>query len=206
MIYEVINSTLKPGYVKKWEASFCKALPARSRHSSLGGLWHTDIGPLNEIVQIWPYESVAHRAEVQAKVKLDPDCPPDGNESIVHWDTQIFTPVPFSPQLGGEKQLGGIYEMRIYQFKAGSIQTVIERFKPAIEGGRLDLSPLAVMMYSETGVQDSLMHIWPYKDFATRDQVRHETGKLKTWPPDIGEFLLSQQNKILIPAACSPMK
>lgn len=96
--------------------------------------------------------------------------------------------------------------MRVYQFKTGSIQTVIERFKPAIEGGRLDLSPLAVMMYSETGSQDTLMHIWPYKDYADRDRVRHETGKLKTWPPDIGEFLLSQKNKILIPAACSPAK
>jgi len=61
-------------------------------------------------------------------------------------------------------------------------------------------------MYSETGVQDTLMHIWPYKDFAERDQVRLETRKLETWPPDIGEFLLCQQNKILTPAACSPMK
>ena len=206
MIYEVINSTFKPGSVKKWEASFCKALPVRSRHSSLGGLWNTNIGPLNEVVQIWSYESFAHRAEVRAKVELEPDWPPDGNEAIVHQDTQIFSPVPYSPQLGGGKKLGSIYELRVYQFKTGSIQTVIERFKPAIEGGRLDLSPLVVMMYSETGVQDTLMHIWPYKDFADRDQVRLETGKLETWPPDIGEFLLGQQNKILIPAACSPMK
>jgi hypothetical protein len=206
MIYEVINSTFKPGYVKKWEASFCKALPVRTAYSSLGGVWHTDIGPLNELVQIWPYENFAQRAEVRAKVELEPDWPPEGNDSIVHQDTQIFTPVPFSPQLGGEKQLGGIYELRVYRFKAGSIQTVIERFKPAVEGGRLDLSPLAVMMYSETGEQDILMHIWPYKDYAERDRVRHETAKLKTWPPNIGEFLLAQQNKILIPADCSPMK
>lgn len=206
MIYEVINSTFKPGFVKKWEASFCKALPVRSGYSSLGGLWHTDIGPLNESVQIWPYESFAQRAEVRAKLDLESGWPPEENESIVRQDTQIFIPVPFSPQLGGGKKLGGIYELRVYQFKTGSIQTVIERFKPAIEGGRLDLSPLAVMMYSETGTQDTLMHIWPYKDYADRDRVRHETGKLKTWPPDIGEFLLGQQNKILIPAACSPAK
>ncbi len=206
MIYEVINSTFKPGIVKKWEANFCKALPVRSGYSDLGGLWHTDIGPLNEAVQIWLYESVVHRADVRARLDLEPSWPPDGNESIIQQDTQIFTPVPFSPQMGAEQQLGSIYELRVYQFKTGSIQEVIERFKPAIEGGRLDLSPLAVMMYSETGSQDTLMHIWPYKDYAERDRVRHETSKLTTWPPDIGEFLLSQQNKILIPSACSPAK
>lgn len=125
MIYEVINSTFKPGSVKKWEASFCKALPVRSRHSILGGFWNTNIGPLNEVVQIWMNEIVAHRAEVRAKVELEPDWPPDSNEAIVHQDTRIFTPVPYSPQLGGGEMLGSIYGLRVYQFKTDSIQTVI---------------------------------------------------------------------------------
>ena len=205
MIYEVRTNTFKPGAIKTWEANFCEALPNRTKYSELGGLWHTDIGPLNEVVQIWPYEDFEHRAKVRAKVAQEAGWPPQGSEAIINRDSQIFNSLPFSPQLGGEQKLGSIYEMRIYQFKPGSISTVIDRFKPAIEGGRLDLSPLAVMMYSETGGQDALMHIWPYKSFAERDRVRAETKKLDTWPPDMGEFLISQQNKVLIPAACSPM-
>jgi hypothetical protein len=60
-------------------------------------------------------------------------------------------------------------------------------------------------MSSEIGQLNLWVHIWPYTDLAERDRIREESRKLSTWPPKIREFLVSQQNKILIPASFSPM-
>jgi hypothetical protein len=205
MIYELRTYSFKPGTVSGWIANFAEALTARSKYSTLGGLWHTDIGPLNEVVQIWPYENFNHRAEVRADVTREAGWPPKGSDAVLTQESQVLIPAPFSPTLGGGQKLGSIYEMRTYQFRPGSIPTVIDRFEPALNGGRLDLSPLAVMTHSETDGLNLLVHLWPYESFAHRDRVRTETKTLDTWPPDIGDFLIGQQNKILIPAACSPM-
>ena len=58
MIYEVRTYTLKPGTVAEFEENFAKALPAREKVSPLGAFWHTDIGPLNQVIHVWPYENL----------------------------------------------------------------------------------------------------------------------------------------------------
>ncbi len=204
MIYEVRTYTVKPGFVGKWVAGFCEVIASGSTPRELGGLWHTDIGPLNEAVQIWMYDDLEHRAKVDAKIKKEGGWPLTGNDAILEQESRIFTPTSFSPKLGGGQKLGSIYEMRTYQFRPGSVPAVLDAFEPALKGGRLDLSPLAGMMYSETGGLNVLMHLWPYESYDQRNSVRIKIKKLDAWPPNIGPYLLSQKNKILIPAACSP--
>ncbi len=205
MIYEVRTYTLKPGSVAQWEANFAEALPNRTKHSELGGLWHTEIGPLNQVVHIWPYENLQHRTEIRALAAQEPGWPPKGGDLLLNMESQIFIPAPFSPQLGGGQKLGNIYEMRIYQYQPGTIPTVIERWGEALQGGRLGLSPIAACMHSDIGGLNVWIHIWPYQDLAERARIRAESQKLDTWPPKTREFLVAQQTKILIPAACSPM-
>ena len=205
MICELVTLGFEPGAVAKWEASFAEALSIRARHSELGGSWHTDIGALNEVVQIWPYDSFEHRADVHAKVSRVSGWPPKGSDAILRQERQILIPVPFCPEIGGGQKLGSIYEMRFYHFRPGSMPTVIDLFETAVQGGRLELSPLAGMFHGDTGNLDVLMHLWPYQSFAERSRVRSETRKLDSWPPPIGEFLVAQENKILIPATFSPM-
>lgn len=205
MIYEVRTYTLKPGSVAQWEANFCAALPSRTKHSELAGLWHTEIGPLNQVVHIWPYDDLQQRTEIRAKASQEPDWPPKGGDLLLNMDSEIFIPAPFSPKLGGGQKLGNIYEMRIYQYQVGSMPTVLERWEEALKGGRLDLSPIAACMYSDIGDLNVWIHIWPYQNLAERARVRAESQKLDTWPPKTREFLVGQQTKILLPAACSPM-
>ena len=54
MIYEVRTYTLKPGSVAKFEENFATALPHREKYSKLGAFWHTEIGPLNQVIHVWP--------------------------------------------------------------------------------------------------------------------------------------------------------
>ena len=50
MIYELRTYTLKPGKVAEFEERFAKRLPFREKHSKLGAFWHTEFGPLNQVI------------------------------------------------------------------------------------------------------------------------------------------------------------
>jgi hypothetical protein len=65
---------------------------------------------------------------------------------------------------------------------------------------------LAACWYSELGGLNKFVHVWPYKSLEDRGRVRVESQKLPNWPPKTREFLVSQTNKLLIPAEFSPMK
>ena len=60
MIYDVRTYDLTPWSVPEFERRFGAALPERLKISPLGAFWHTDIGPLNRVVHVWPYESFDH--------------------------------------------------------------------------------------------------------------------------------------------------
>ncbi len=205
MIYEIRTYTLKPGTTAAFEQAFETSLASRLKHSELGAFWHTEAGPLNEVIHVWPYNDLQHRTEIRARAVQEPDWPPNVGEFLVSMDSQIFVPPAFSPKLGGGQKLGNVYEMRIYQYQPGSIPKVIERWGEALQGGRLDLSPIAACMSSEIGRLNVWIHIWPYADMNERERIRTESRTISTWPPQTREFLVSQQTKILAPASFSPM-
>ena len=205
MIYEIRTYTLKPGAVPEFEKRFEPSLVYRLQYSELAAFWHTDIGPLNQVIHVWGYENLKQRTEVRAQAAKEPDWPPNVHEMILSMRSEIFSPAPFSPKLGGGQKLGNIYEMRTYQYQPGSIPTVMERWQEALAGGRLEMSPLAACMSSEVGRLNLWVHIWPYADFEERDRIRAESFKLDTWPPKTREFMISMENKFMIPASFSPM-
>ena len=66
----------------------------------------------------------------------------------------------------GDRELGNIYEMRIYTYQEGSKDEVLSRWSNAISH-REAYSPLAAGMYSD--LEDGTfqwMHVWPYQDLA----------------------------------------
>jgi hypothetical protein len=203
-IYEVRTYTLKPGSVAEAEKRFGEAIPAREKHSKLGAFWHTEVGPLNQIIHVWPYENLQHRTEIRAAAAKEIGWPPKIQEFIETMESEIFIQAPFMRPLGNQT-LGGIYEMRTYTYQPGAMTEVLKRWAAAI-GDREKLSPLAACWYSEIGGLNKFVHTWAYKDLAERAKIRTESQKLTNWPPQTREFLVSQQNKILIPAAFSPMK
>ncbi len=205
MIYEVRTYTLKPGSVAQFEENFAKALPHREKYSKLGGFWHTEIGPLNQVIHIWPYESLDQRTEIRAEAVKDPNWPPANDpEMYVSQESEIFMPASFMRPMGGDQALGNIYEMRLYTYQTGSMSEVLKRWEAAIPH-REEFSPLAAGMYSDLGGLNKWMHVWPYQDLEERNRIRTEANKSPHWPPPTREFLLKQENKMLAPAAFSPM-
>jgi hypothetical protein len=203
MFYEMFTWTLKPDTVPQLEARFEEALRHRLKYSELAAFWHTDIGPLNQVIHLWPYESFKHRADVYAQTAKDPHLPARTSEFIVSAESEIYYPAPFSPKLGGGKKLGSVYEMRIYQHAPRSMAKVIKLWAESMPE-RLTLSPAAACLWCDIGVINRWIHIWPYADMEEREWVRVQAARLKGWPPDCLEYMVSQENKILSPASFSP--
>ncbi len=203
-IYEFRTYTLRPGTVAQFEQNFGTALPGRLKHSPLSAFWHTEMGPLNQVIHVWEYENLQHRSDVRAQASKEPGWPPQTGDMILNMESEIWIPAAFSPALGGGKKLGGIYEMRIYQYQPGSIPKVLEAWEKSLPE-RVKLSPIAACMHSDVGALNRWIHIWPYADLAERQRIREQASKLPDWPPKTREWLVSQQTKMLIPASFSPM-
>ena len=128
MIYEVRTYDLKPGAIPQAEEAFAEALPHRAKYSPISAFWHTDIGPLNQIIHVWGYENLEDRDRIRAEAGADPNWPPKITPgAILNMDSEIWYPAPFMTPMGGNQSLGNIYEMRIYNYLPGVIPELIER-------------------------------------------------------------------------------
>ena len=205
MIYEIRTYTLKPGTVAEFEARFALRKPVREKHSRLGAFWHTEFGTLNQVVHVWPYEDLDQRLEAREAVAKDPELQrlQGGGEFIVAQEAEIMIPAPFMRPLG-EQQLGNVYEMRIYTYQSGAMPEVLKRWGEAVSY-REKYSPLAMCGYTDLGGLNKFFHVWPYQDMAARERIRAEALQDSHWPPPTREFLVRQENKLLVPAAFSPM-
>jgi NIPSNAP protein len=202
MIYELRTFNLRSGMVADFEQRYAEALPERTRISPLGGCWHTEIGPLNQVISVWPYESVAQRDQARAEAARA-GWPPPVTDLITSEEAWIVQPAPFMRPLE-PGQLGAVYEMRVYTVQVGKMPEIIKLWGAAI-ADREKLSPLAAAWYTDTGPVSTWIHLWPYADLNERARVRAEAQKLGNWPPPTRPYLTKQENRILIPAAYSPL-
>jgi NIPSNAP len=203
MIVEMRTTLLKAMTAKKAEERFAQLLPERQKLSALGGFFHTDVGTLNQVIELWPYESLSHREDVQSRAaKLG--WPPDWRDFATEQDTKILRPAPFSPPLRAG-QFGNVYEIRQYIYQPGTIPKVIDAWTPLMEA-RLKLSPLVGCWYTELGPLHQWVHIWPYRDAAERQRIRAESMERKIWPPATAEWLVKMENCLALPAPFSPLR
>jgi hypothetical protein len=205
MIYEIRTYSLAPGSVAEVEKRFGEAYESRKKFSELAAFWHSEIGPLNEIIHVWPYENLEERARIRAEAAKHPDWPPKANEFIRAQHSEILVPFPFSPLLKPGKY-GPFYEIRIYTVKTGTMPEIMKLWEPMLPG-RMKLSPLSVAGYVELGEVNRMIHIWPYTSLDQRQAVRAKARDMGVWPPaGIAQRHLTQMNKIVMPALFSPMQ
>src|SRR5947207_1134984 len=65
MIYEIRTYRIAPGSLAEVEKRYAEAYEYRKKSSELTAFWHTEIGPLNEIVHVWGYKDLAERARLR---------------------------------------------------------------------------------------------------------------------------------------------
>ena len=206
MIYEVRTYRLQPRGVPKFMEIFGEAYENRKRLSPLSAFFYTEIGPLNQVIHIWPYDDANDREE---KRKQSEDTqyswPPKVSHLIEHMQTEIFMPAPFSPEFASGSK-GPIFEWREYMMIPGRIPETYEAWQKALPE-RLKMSELVMAMHTEAGDLNKFVHIWAYESLEHRASVRGEAAAKGIWPPKGSrETLQTQTNKIVLAAPFSPLR
>ncbi|MGE0417998.1 MAG: NIPSNAP family protein [Acetobacteraceae bacterium] len=206
MIIEVRAYQLRPATLAEAEKRFAAALPVREKHSRLAAFWHTEIGPLNQIIHVWTYDSFEERARVRAAAAKEEGWPPPIREFVVSQQSEVFVPAPFSPPLT-PRDVGPIFEIRQYTMVPGAIPEMIDRWSKKIDE-RVKLSPLVGAWYSEFGALNKWVHIWAYRDAAERQRIRADAVARGLWPPGgaASGIVVKQENLLVMPSAFSPLR
>ncbi len=205
MIYEIRTYRIAPGSLAEVEKRFGEAYEHRKKYSELTAFWHTEIGPLNEIVHVWGYRDLAERARIRGEAAKDPNWPPAIREFIRAMRAEIVVPFSFLPEVRPGK-VGPIFELRYYTLKPGMLPEVAKGWEAKLPE-RMKLSPVVLAGGVEFGQANGFVHVWAYSSLDQRAQVRAEAVKKGVWPPPGGaDRLLTQDNKILLPSAFSPLQ
>jgi len=204
VIYEIRTYQLAPGSLAEVEKRFGEAYEYRKKYSPLTAFWHTEVGPLNEIIHVWGYKDLAERARIRGEAVKDGNWPPKTSEFITAMRSEIVTAFDFVPAPSPGK-MGPYYEIRYYTLKGGTLPDTAKRWQGALPE-RIKMSPVVLAGGVEFGHANGFVHIWAYSSLDQRMQVRADARQKGIWPPPGGGNLISQETKIVMPAAFSPLQ
>lgn len=105
MLYEIRTYRLRNGAIPEYLKVVGEiGITIQKKHlGNLVGYFSSEIGPINEIVHIWGFESLDDRQARRARLGADPEWQaflPKIRDLIVTADNKIMSPAAFSP-LGG---------------------------------------------------------------------------------------------------------
>jgi len=209
MIYELRRDTLRPCTLPAALERFGAACEQRRSGSPPGGVWYTDVGPLNQIVHVWGYASLAERERIRAAAGAGPAAPawpPALDEFAVRREVGLYAALP-GPAMLQPGRVGPYFELRSYFVRAaGGLQRYLAGWEQKL-AERLALSPLTVALHTELGPLHHIVQIWPYASLAQRAEVRRRASEAGIIPPPGAlDALVSMESQLLLAAPCSPIQ
>ena len=206
MIFEMRTYLMKPGSIPEVVEKFGAGLPARARLSRLGGFWRSEVGTLNQIIHVWPYNDLNERERIRADAIKQGIWPVKIQDSILEMESKILYPAPFSPHFEPGEH-GGLYEFRTYTYGPGHVAKVMEAWAPLVKA-RAAISPLIFAGHTDLGPLNQWVHVWAYKNMADRETRRAQAMKPGLWPPPRHESVVlhKQTSTFAAPATWSPLR
>lgn len=217
MIVEERVYTVKPGAIAEYVRVYGDEgqqiqMPVLGK--MVGWFW-TELGPLNQTVQMWAFESFAERQAKRAALMNNAAWRTLAFEKILPLiltqENRLLNPAPWSPASPAAGPTGAsIVEQRNYTLKPGGVAEYMKHYEA--EGFKIQgptLGRMAGWFHTEIGPLNQIVHMWGYDSFAERERRRGEIAKNPAWRAFVGKvqpLILRQENKILIPAPWSPTK
>ena len=108
------------------------------------------------------------------------------------------------PVIGGD--FGPYYEFRTYRLRIGGLAPTIAAWGQAMPA-RSRISPLVAAMHALDG-EPRFIHIWAYRDLASREKLRAEAFATGVWPAPGTPQLLTEdlRSDLYFPTAISKLR
>lgn len=213
MIVELRTFELQPGRLPEAERRLADASRRRQELSPLGASLRTEIGPLNRLVQLWPFaDRAALRAASAAARRLE-GWPPALGDALRRQRVERLEPFDFSPPLPAGA-LGPYFELRTYECaSADDLERLAAVWRLALPA-RLEHGPLAGVWRAGRGARLRFVHLWPYRSLDGRAELRRRVRELGVWPPPLvarrrglpAWRLTRQETQILVASEFSPLR
>ncbi|MCC7107264.1 MAG: NIPSNAP family protein [Chloroflexi bacterium] len=208
-VYELRTSGVRVGRIGEFEARVERMLPERERYGKLVGCWHTEIGPLPQVVELWHFEDFAALGEAASATFWSRGLPPESDDIVMSAQSDILMPAKWMRPVSGEPETRGpFYEMRSYVVRQGTLPPMLETWGEWVEE-REKYGKKVGVWGTMLGNLDKIVHIDPYPDLNTRVLTRQKVIDLGIWPPSPppeGNYIVTQEIKIMLPARFSPLQ
>ncbi|MDE0779989.1 MAG: NIPSNAP family protein [Alphaproteobacteria bacterium] len=175
----------------------------------LEGYWFTEIGPLNQVMHLWRYDSFEERARLRGELgKVEgwtKEYVPRLRPLLTEQSTRflINTKKIVAPETDGN-----FYEYRNYRLKPGAAKAWMDLF--------LDVMPVREKYSKNVGIwitegpnPNEVSHLWAYKSLEEREATRSGVSQEDAWKnfAKAGGALIEEMTSTLImPASFSPLK
>ncbi|XP_006184863.2 protein NipSnap homolog 3A [Camelus ferus] len=211
--YEFHTYCFKPSKIDEFLEILKKNIHLRTAYSELVGFWRVEFGGrTNKVFHIWKYDSFAHRSEVQKALAKDKEWQEQYViPNLALTDEQEFEITYLVPWCKLEKPpKEGVYELVTFQMKPGGPALWGDALKRAVNAHvELGYSKLVGVFHTEYGALNRVHVLWWNESADSRPAGRHlshEDPRVVAAVRESVNYLVSQQNMLLIPTSYSPLK
>jgi NIPSNAP len=210
MIYELRTSTAKQRSLSEVVNAAGMALDIRKdSYGKLEGCWQTEIGPLNQVMELWSYQDLNQRARLLAELNTNSrwssEYMPRLRPHLIRQEIRLLNEVR-APK--GPVETPNIYEFRNYRTIPGGVARWLQLFTAVLEV-REKYTWMVGLWATEAPQVDEVCHMWAYSDLNARLAARAAMQKDPGWQAFLRNstgLLEELHSTVMLPAPHSPLQ
>jgi len=178
-------------------------------HVKLTGSWETLVGNQDKFVHILEYENYAGYDKTVELIKNSEHA--RSYKALLPYvtsrSTQLAQEFAFFPTAPPHAQ-GGVFELRTYQLKPGTLLEWENTWRRGIEARRKFVAPVGAW-FSQIGRLHQVHHMWQYPSLEARKETREKAWQIDGWAETVSktaQLAKVMDSFILHPLPYSPLK
>lgn len=213
-ISEVQKHRVHPHHVDQYKeivgAYFEKLSSQKDLNMTLKGSFEVIVGQLDTFVHIWEFDGYRGYDDATSKIRERRDHE-EFRKSIrplvQSRTSQLCREFAFWP-CSDPKVNGGIYEMRSYQLKPGTLLEWETEWRRGLEARRKFVEPIGAW-FAQVGRLHQVHHMWQYPSLQARLELREKAWQVDTWSNTVSNTVKlcdSMDASVLLPNSFSPLR
>jgi len=178
-------------------------------HVKLTGSWETVVGDQDTFVHVLEYENYAGFDKTTDLIRNSEHA--KAYKAILPHVTsrtsQLTQEFAFFPTAPPHAQ-GGVFELRSYQLKPGTLLEWENAWRKGIEARRKFVAPVGAW-FSQVGRLHQVHHMWQYPSLEARKEMRETAWKIDGWAETVSktaQLATEMDSFIMLPLPYSPLK
>jgi len=204
---------VKPDAIDEYKAAaetyYAGIKDAPELHVKLTGSWETVVGQQDTFVHILEYENYAGFDKTTELIRTSNHA--KAYKAILPYVTsrssQLTQEFAFFPTAPPHAQ-GGVFELRSYQLKPGTLLEWENAWRRGIEARRKFVAPVGAW-FSQVGRLHQVHHMWQYPSLEARKEMREKAWQIDGWAETVSKTSQVAEHMdsfILLPLSYSPLK